>query len=701
MKSISMKCTLLGLGLSAALTGCAASEARGGSGFASLKTVSISGNCQSIDSEKPDTGWRLVAADGQAEMKFTPSSGETWDLSRFGSVRIGVKNISKNPVTVRARVTNPDAKALTDTCQTAATLMPGQSDSLDLRIMPTPVDPGYAPFEPFYMYYDSINVRDNTVDPTRIAALSVALDSPAAGDAIEISPPRLTGTPVARPIAFFPFIDKYGQYAHADWPGKIYSDADFAARRKEEEQERADWPGPTDRNKYGGWASGPQLKSTGHFYVTKHDGKWWLVDPEGRLFWSYGPTGVGWGSDITPVSGRENWFAELPPRDGATADLYTDRKGATYKYYKDREWVGFQFSKSNIHRKYGPDSEETLKRITTERIRSWGFNTLANWSPSEMLAYRKTPYVVAVHYGSPSIDYRMPDVFAPEWEANLKARLEKERDTTANDPWNIGYFIDNERNWGRFPRAAFVALLTLQCPPTAPAKIEFIKDLKTKYGTIDKLNEGWGTKHASWDALANYREKVSFDKPANKNMETDCGDFGMKFAEKYFSTCRRLLKEVAPKNMYLGVRLNGHIDPSLIRLQTQYCDVISYNIYDQTPDGRIKQYDAIDFPFMVTEWGIDNDPRQSPFRASKQQVGVGVKKPRTDVLVNYARQAITNPKLVGAHFFQYRDQPISGRPDGEGLLRGFVNVADTPNFELIQANRRLGYEMYKMRAAGE
>lgn len=698
MKSESMVYAVLGLIVSAGLCGCAGSKAQAGSALPSLGAHTISGESQSIDLGGGATSWRLSAGETGAEVKFSPDAGQTWDFSRFASVQMRVRNVGPNPVTVRARLTNPDARNLAGVCQTASTVMPGQVEMIDLRIMPTPQDPGYEPFAKFYMYFDRIEVRDNTVDPKSIDALSVWLESPRAGDAIEISDLELAGTGTDGPRPFLPFIDKYGQYIHADWPGKIHSDADFAARRAEEEKERADWPGPADRNQFGGWASGPQMKATGFFYPIKHDGKWWLVDPEGKLFWSYGPTGVGFGADVTPITDRESWFASLPSRDGPMGKYFVDRKSAAFMYYRDREWVGFQFSSINVERKYGGDFAEELKRITTGRIRSWGFNTLANWSSQEMIAARQTPYVVAIHYGSPMIHDHTPDVFAPQWEESVARSLEKHRETTANDPWNIGYFVDNERRWGKFARFAGVALLTLECPPTAPAKIEFLKDLKTKYVTIDKLNQSWSTQHASWDALAESREKVTFEKPKNPNMETDCGDFGMKFAEKYFSTCRRLVKAVAPNNMYLGVRLNGHIDPSVIQLQTKYCDVISYNMYDAVPDNRLKAYDHIDFPMMVTEWGIDSDPRQSPFRSSKVQVGVGAKGNRRDLMVQYAQRAIVHPKLVGAHFFQYRDQPISGRPDGEGLLRGFVNVADTPNFELIQANRQLAYDLYRKRS---
>ena len=88
--------------------------------------------------------------------------------------------------------------------------------------------------------------------------------------------------------AFFPFIDEFGQYMHRDWPGKTGSVAEMKAQRKAEQNDLAAHAGPAQRNRYGGWAVGPKREATGWFRAEKHAGKWWLVDPEGRLSWSHG-----------------------------------------------------------------------------------------------------------------------------------------------------------------------------------------------------------------------------------------------------------------------------------------------------------------------------------------------------------------------------------------------------------------------------
>ena len=53
--------------------------------------------------------------------------------------------------------------------------------------------------------------------------------------------------------------------------------------------------------------------------------------------------------------------------------------------------------------------------------------------------------------------------------------------------------------------------------------------------------------------------------------------------------------------------------------------------------------------------------------------------------------------IVGTHWFQYNDQAVTGRGDGEHYQIGFVNVYDSPNWELVRAARTVGETMYELR----
>jgi len=43
------------------------------------------------------------------------------------------------------------------------------------------------------------------------------------------------------------------------------------------------------------------------------------------------------------------------------------------------------------------------------------------------------------------------------------------------------------------------------------------------------------------------------------------------------------------------------------------------------------------------------------------------------------------PELVGTHYFQWADQPSTGRLDGENYNIGLVDVTDRPYPDLVEA----------------
>ena len=148
--------------------------------------------------------------------------------------------------------------------------------------------------------------------------------------------------------------------------------------RQHKEQEALDLannPGPADRDQYGGWLSGRKQEATGRFRTEKIGGVWWLIDPEGRLFWSHGIDCVGAASAVTPITDRENWFAELPSFDSPLAIFYGEGNWAPHNYYEGRgNYRTFNFTAANLLRKYGEHSQSDFNRLAHRRLRSWGMN---------------------------------------------------------------------------------------------------------------------------------------------------------------------------------------------------------------------------------------------------------------------------------------------------------------------------------------
>lgn len=49
--------------------------------------------------------------------------------------------------------------------------------------------------------------------------------------------------------------------------------------------------------------------------------------------------------------------------------------------------------------------------------------------------------------------------------------------------------------------------------------------------------------------------------------------------------------------------------------------------------------------------------------------------------------AAAHPAMIGTHWFQWIDQPSTGRNDGENYNIGYLDVCDRPYTELINATK--------------
>ena len=68
--------------------------------------------------------------------------------------------------------------------------------------------------------------------------------------------------------------------------------------------------------------------------------------------------------------------------------------------------------------------------------------------------------------------------------------------------------------------------------------------------------------------------------------------------------------------------------------------------------------------------------------------GVANQRQRAYAYEHYLKQALKHPHIVGTHWFQFREQNITGRADGENYQIGFVDICDTPYQEIVDCARR-------------
>jgi hypothetical protein len=611
-----------------------------------------------------------------------------WDLSRYEHISLRVANRGRAQMTVRCRVDNPGADGTNHCVTDQVTLDPGASQTLLVRLFPVPwkLD---QPLELVGMR--GYPVHAGKIDTADVTQLVLFLDHPKTDGVFEVDNVRAGGrVEILKASTFLPFIDDLGQYLHQDWPGKTHGIEDLTAQARLEEQDLQAHGRPKSWNRYGGWTEGPKLKATGFFQVQKRSGKWWLVDPAGRLFWSHGIDCVR-AANATPITARERYFRSLPEPDSPFARFYGEGAWAPHGYYKDHTpYRTYDFTRANLLRKYGVDFEEIFADVTHRRLESWAVNTIANWSDEQIYLLRRTPYTATISFeakrleGSQGYWGKFYDVFDPSFAANLRQRLEQERGRTAGDPWCLGYFVHNELAWGD---DTSLALATLVSPAEQAAKIVFVEDLKLKYQAIEELNQAWGTSHESWEALLQDQKA-----PDKTKARPDLEEFYTKTGETYFSIIRRELKRVAPDQLYLGCRF-AWVNDRAARAATKFCDVVSYNRYTYSVEDT-KLPDGIDMPVLIGEFhfgALDRGLFHTGLRRAESQ------KDRADKYAAYVRSALRNPCIVGTHWFQYLDQATTGRGDGENYQIGFLDICDRPYPQIIQAARDIGHTMYDYR----
>ncbi len=490
----------------------------------------------------------------------------------------------------------------------------------------------------------------------------------------------------------FPVFDAFGQVKATDWSTKIHSIADLKANNQKEIAELNEFSSAPERSIYGGWKGGPKLKATGFFRTEKYNGKWWFVDPDGYLFWSAGINCVSFNTGNTGIQYRSKYFEKIPEESKITEQFFGKSNWASFGFYKDKTpYTTFNFYAHNLYLKYGEDWKTTYRERIHARIKSWGMNTIGFMSDFGATKQKKTPYVGSIWiHGTPKIEAsegywgKFHDVFDDEFVTIVKRSIKWQK-TGANDPWCIGFFVDNEMSWGQ---TGSLSIATLKSPAHQPAKIEFVGDLKSKYKKIKKLNESWGTNYKDWGELL-----LTTNPPKYEDAQEDYDIFYKKIALTYFKIVNDELKEVAPNQNYFGCRFAWANNDITLNAAAQYCDVISFNKYETSVENVALPKES-DKPIIIGEFHFGSSDRGMIHPGVK---AVANQEQRGLHYESYIKGALRNRQIVGAHWFQYTDEPASGRGDEENYNVGLIDICDTPYEELIGKIRETCYPMYEYR----
>lgn len=654
-----------------------------------LSAENLALNASTVKPDSTGKGLRVsyVKADWPNVWFGAGKAYETADFSAVGGIAFEVHNPNNAPLNLFVRVDDsPQADGRVH-CrsgnttlapdETATLIFPLTADVQGMRAGPPPLPRSEKP-RLLTVYGDPLNEKT-------IVAFQVFLAQPDKAYDLDLHSVRFLPKPNLVGI-----VDRWGQYAKDDWPGKVKDDTDLTRRVTEEKEWLTANPPPADRDEYGGWKSGPTLRATGYFRTAlvqngketappKPDGsiaegvRWWLVTPSGHLFWSAGvdcvrPYAEG------PIKGRETMFTSLTDaaKQKGEADFYWD----------------------NLNRKYGANWQKEWITSDVARLKSWGFNTIGNWSDPDICRARKVPYTIPLSVnGLPKIGKNpLPDYFDERFPELAKGSLSEQTKAWKDDPWCIGYFIDNELAWDTWAQMGtggeyVIARDTLAAPTEQPARRAFVEILKKRYTTPADWGKAWGRPIADWDTPFTLAAT-----DLNATAKIDCGAFSRALAERYFSTMSSSLKAAAPNQLYLGCRFAIR-PPEIVEVAARYCDVVSFNIYEDSVDPKTWNFTLrLTKPILIGEFHFGATDRGLFHPGLRERADQASRAKAYEAYVHSVRAL---PNFVGCHWFQWIDEPVTGRFDGENYNIGFISVTDTPYPEMRDAARRVNGAVYK------
>jgi hypothetical protein len=378
------------------------------------------------------------------------------------------------------------------------------------------------------------------------------------------------------------------------------------------------------------------------FTVRSDSGRWWLVTPAGRPFFSSG---------VCCVTSGETWLEY---------DLKKPAYAAWRQHPSPIDWAD----------------------ATLTRLKSWGFTTIGGWSDDAMLKRSPKmdmPYTLVLHLGSssgaPWFDMWDPKVIAAMEEAARKQIL-----PVRNDPRLLGYYTDNEMGWWNGP----LFQMTLAQSPHSEQRKRLVRMLRQHYqNDWTRLRKDFVPKGAaSFDALD--RRGTLTLQPGGQGM-AQIRRFAGKAAERYYALVRQIVRKFDRRGLLLGDRYQSFYYPEVARASRPYVDIVSTNLNPGWKDGTSPRffldtlYALAGRPVMIGEFymtatenrsGNKNNASGFPVVATQQERAAGFARTLTDLA--------KTPYVVGADWFQYSDEPTFGRSDGENYNMGLVDIDDRP-----------------------
>ncbi|HUB79761.1 MAG TPA: hypothetical protein VMB03_13235 [Bryobacteraceae bacterium] len=524
----------------------------------------------------------------------------------------------------------------------------------------------------------------------------------------------------AQPKHFDPYIDPFGQPVFSGWPGKVQTASDLTATIPVEQAWLANNAPLTKygMDQYGGSTlAGWTDSNTGYFHTAWHNNRFWLISPEGNPLFYIGLDAVpntisgatpAPGATYTPIeaqppsgtgNGRLPMFPSLPPGTGDYAAAYGQDLNGESPTSSDATTY-FSFAVSNWIQKYGENWQSAENTALYQRLGGWGFAGSGKWSSLKLPGLVVNP-VLNYDASLDLIPNGHPDVWDESTQAQLHDDLESQIGKYAGSPWILGWSVGNER--AEIVKPGEVKAI-LKLGPSVPAKVALVNwAFDTIYGgSISALAGAWGIQATT---LAQIYAAQPVDIPA-----TDVETLREYYEGAYYSILYSTVKTIDPNHLYLGSWIQPKIQVKRTPpapdwpIAAANCDVIGIDYYNSSfSEADVETLIAsTNKPVIIGEFsfpsnyggvrGFGSKDSAGDYALSDSQAG--------EFYAQWLSDASSNPYVVGAEWFEYVDEAVTGRGNkdgignnafslvlGENYAFGMLDVTDTPKFDLVNRVR--------------
>jgi len=346
-------------------------------------------------------------------------------------------------------------------------------------------------------------------------------------------------------------------------------------------------------------------------------------------------------------------------------------------------------------------SLDAWRAATLDRLRAWGFNARGGWSdPDPALALPITPELdlgrnAKLHWF---------DLFAPIRAAETRAMAVALTAPYKDDPRVLGYFTDNEVGWWNAPLFSYYLADSW---PSYTKKV--LLDLIVGWygGRFDKLCLDFvpGPGIASFTDLRRTGASLKL-RPGGHGIKV-IDAFLAACAKRYYQLVHDALRDAHPGALILGDRLPLYYHQDAVLAMRGLVDVISTNYNVDDTDGWVAPYyfegleKLTGLPVLITEFFFAANENRSGNANNGHLMHVATQRERAFGAAEAVKNFAGFPNVIGAHWFQFADEPTGGRGDGEDFDMGLVDISDRPYEELTEAFARVnpGLEAVHDRAA--